>query len=88
MSWVAIIMDPNDNKVKIDWFSLKKIVLDIDRGDQFLYIFLEVDYKYSSYCYNISFLIFRSLSLRASLLFYTIFSLSSLPFTCRLDYWC
>ena len=29
MSWVAIIMDPNDNKVKIDWFSLKKIVLSI-----------------------------------------------------------
>ena len=24
MSWVAIIVDPNDNKVKINWFSLKK----------------------------------------------------------------
>ena len=28
MSLVAIIMDPNDNKIKIDWFSLKKIVFD------------------------------------------------------------
>ena len=33
MSRVAIIVDPNDNKVKIDWFSLKKIVLDTVRGD-------------------------------------------------------
>ena len=48
MSWVAIIMDPNDNKIEIDWFLLKKIVLDTVRGDQFLYIFLELDYKYSS----------------------------------------
>ena len=29
MSWVTIIMNPNDNKVKIDWFDLKKIVLGI-----------------------------------------------------------
>ena len=27
MSWVAIIVDPNNNKVKIDWFYLKKIVI-------------------------------------------------------------
>ena len=27
MSFVAIIVDPNDDKVKIDWFSLKKIVI-------------------------------------------------------------
>ena len=27
MSWVTIIVDPNDNKVEIDWFLLKKIVL-------------------------------------------------------------
>ena len=33
MSWVTIIMDPNDNKVKIDWFYLKKIVLGTIRGD-------------------------------------------------------
>ena len=33
MSWVTIIMDPNDNKVKIDWFYLKKIILDTIQGD-------------------------------------------------------
>ena len=57
MSWVAIIMDSDNDKVKVDWFYLKKIVLDTVRGDQFMYIILEVDYKYSSYCYSISFLI-------------------------------
>ena len=57
MSLVAIIVDPNDNKVKIDWFYLKKTVIGTIRGDLFLYIILEVDYKYSSYCYNISLLI-------------------------------
>ena len=39
MRWVAIIVDSNDNKVKIDWFSLKKIILGTVRGDQFLYIY-------------------------------------------------
>ena len=33
MSWVAIIMDPDDNKVKVDLFYLKKIVLGTVRGD-------------------------------------------------------
>ena len=50
-------MDPNDNKVKIDQFYLKKIVLSTIQGDQFLYIFLEFDYKYSSCCYSLFFLI-------------------------------
>ena len=54
MSWVAIIVDPNDNKVKIDWFYLKKMVLGTVQGDQFLYIILEVHYKYIFYCYNFS----------------------------------
>ena len=27
MSWVTIIMDPDDNKVKMNWFYLKKIIL-------------------------------------------------------------
>ena len=27
MSWVTIIMDPDDKKVKIDWFYVKKVVL-------------------------------------------------------------
>ena len=87
MSLVAIIINPNDNKVKIDWFYLKKIVPGTVRGDQLLYIILEVDYKYSSYCYNISLSILRSLSLRVFFLFYTI-SLSSLPSMYRLDCWC
>ena len=88
MSWVIIIVDPNDNKVKIDWLYLMKIVLGTVWGDQFLYIILEVGYKYSSYCYNNSLLILQSLSLRAFLLLYTIFLLSSLPSTCRLDCRC
>ena len=58
MSWVAIKMDPNDNKVKVDWFYLKQIALGTVRGGQFLYILLEVGYKYSSNCYNVSFSIF------------------------------
>ena len=48
MSWITIIVDLDDKKTKIDWFYLKKIVIGIIRGDQFLYIFLEFDYKYSS----------------------------------------
>ena len=88
MSWITIIVDSNDNRVKIDWFYLKKIVLSTIRGDQFLYIILEFDYKYSSYCYCILLLNLRSLSLRASLLFYTLFSLVSSPSTYRLDCWC
>ena len=33
MSWVIIIMDPDDNKVKVDWFYLRKIILGPVRGD-------------------------------------------------------
>ena len=57
MSWAAIIVDPNDNKVKIYQLYLMKIVIGTIRGDQFLYIILEVGYKYSSYCYSNSLLI-------------------------------
>ena len=57
MSWVAIIVDPNENKVKIDWLYLLKIVLGTVRGDQFLNIIIEIDYKYSFYYYNVSLLI-------------------------------
>ena len=88
MSWAAIIVDPNDNKVKIYWLYLMKIVIGTIRGDQFLYIILEVGYKYSSYCYSNSLLILRSLPFRAFLLLYTIFLLSSLPSTHRLDCRC
>ena len=40
MSWVTIIMDLDDKKVKIDWFYPKKIVLGTIQGDHFLYISL------------------------------------------------
>jgi len=40
MSWVAIMVDQNDNKVKIEWFHIKKIILDTVQGSQFLYIIL------------------------------------------------
>ena len=38
-------MDLDDNKVKVDWFYLRKIILSTIRGDQFLYILLEVGYN-------------------------------------------
>ena len=79
MSWVAIIMDPDDNKVKVDLFYLKKIVLGTVRRDYFLYILHVVCYKYSSNCYSVSFSILRFLSLRVSLLFYTIFPFHLYP---------
>ena len=60
MSLVAIIVDPNDKKVKTEWFYLKKIVISTVQGSQFLYVILQFDYKYSSYCYNISLSILRS----------------------------
>ena len=61
MSWVTIIMDPDDSKVKLDRFYLKKINLGIVREDQFMYILLEVDYIYSVNGYNISFFNFPAL---------------------------
>ena len=41
-------VDSDDKQMKIDWFILNKIVLDIVRGDQFLYISLKFDYKFNS----------------------------------------
>ena len=70
MSWITVIMSPGNNKLKVDWIYLSKIVLSTVQGDQFLYILLEVGYKYNFDCYNISLSILQSLSL--SLLFYTI----------------
>ena len=48
-------MGPDDNKVKMDRFYLKKIVIDIVRKDQFMYILLEIGYKYSVNGYSVSF---------------------------------
>ena len=79
MSWIAVTMDPDDNKIKVDLIYLRKIVIDTVQGDRFLYISLEVSYKYSSNCYSVSFSILRSLCLRVSLLFYTIFPFHLYP---------
>ena len=38
--------DLDDKKMKLDWYNLKKIILDIVRGDQFLCISLKFDYKF------------------------------------------
>ena len=42
MSQTTSKMDPDDKKMKIDWFNLKKIVFDTIQGDQFLYISSQV----------------------------------------------
>ena len=69
MSWVTIIMDPDDKKVKIDWFYPKRIVFSTIWGDQFLYISLELDYRHSSCCYSVFLLILHTLFLVHSLFF-------------------
>ena len=58
MSWVAIPVNRNDTKIKIDWLYLIKIIIGTVQGDQFLYISLEIDYNYSSYSYSVYLLIF------------------------------
>ena len=77
MSWVMVTMDQVVNKAKIDWIYLRKIVLGTIRRGQFLYILLEVGYKYSFDCYSVSFLIPQSPSSGSS--FYFIL-FSSFPF--------
>ena len=42
MSLTTSKVDPDDKKMKIDWFNLKKIVLDTIRGDPFFYISFQV----------------------------------------------
>ena len=41
-------VDSDDKKMKIDKFNLKRIIFDIIRGDQYLYISLKFDYKFNS----------------------------------------
>jgi len=62
-------MDLEDNKVKVGRIYLRKFVLSTVRGDQFVYILLEVGYKYSFDCYSISSFSSQIFSLRVSLLF-------------------
>ena len=42
MSQTTSKVDPNDKKMKIDLFDLKKTVLGTIQGDQFLYISFQV----------------------------------------------
>ena len=73
MSLTINKVDSDDKKRKIDWFKLKKIVLDTVRGVQLLYISLKFHYKYNFLllqCFSLSFSIHL---LRVSFPFYTIF---------------
>ena len=79
MGWVILMMDLEDNKVKVNWIYLRKFIIGPVRGDQFLYVLLEIGYRYSFDCYSVSFSVLRSLSLRVSPLFYTIFPFHLYP---------
>ena len=60
MNQIIIKVDLDDKRMKMNKFELKKIVLSIVQGDQFLFISLKFDYKYSSgllQCFSLSFLI-------------------------------
>ena len=86
MNQIITKVDSDDKRMKMNKFELKKIVIGIVRGDQFLYISLKFDYKYNSgllQCFSLSFSIAFSHCVLL-LLYY----LSSLPFKCRPDGWC
>ena len=73
ISWITIIVNPDDKKTKINWFYPKKIAIGSIREDQLLYIFFfEFDNKSSSCCYSIFLSIFRSSLFRALFLPYTL----------------
>ena len=84
-------LDNNYNGSRSRWSTsgqvyLKKIVLDTIREDQFMYILLGIDYKYSVNGYNLFLsLISWSLFLRAYLLIYTTSPSSSLLSTWMVD---
>ena len=48
MNQTNIKIDLNDKKTKLDKFVVKKIIIGIIRGDQFLYLSFRFDYKVSS----------------------------------------
>ena len=48
MSQIITKLDSDDKRMKIDKFKLKNIVINTVWGDQFLYIYLKFDYKFSS----------------------------------------
>ena len=48
MDQITIKVNSDDERMKMNKFELKKIVIGTVRGDQFLYISLKFDYKYNS----------------------------------------
>ena len=48
MNQTNIKVDLDNKKMKLDKFVVKKIVIGIIRGDQFLYLSFRFDYKVSS----------------------------------------
>ena len=48
MNQTNIKVDPDDKKMKLYKFVVKKIIIGIIRGDQFLYLSFKFDYKVSS----------------------------------------
>ena len=80
MNQTNIKVDLVDKKMKLDRFMVKKIVLDIVQGDQFLYLSFRFDYKVSSrllQCFSLCFPI--PLFLIALLPFIYPFSFSLFP---------
>ena len=62
MNQTNIKVDPNDKKIRLEKFMVKKIVIGIIQGNQFLYLSFRFDYKVSSrflqclsLCFPISF---------------------------------
>ena len=48
MDQITTKVNSDDERMKMNKFELKKIVIGTVRGDQFLYISLKFDYKYNS----------------------------------------
>ena len=88
MNQTNIKVDSDDKKMKLYKFVVKKIIIGIIRGDQFLYLSFRFDYKVSSkslQCYSLHFPI--PLSLFPLLLLYSLHFSSSCSM-CMLDGWC
>ena len=86
MNQTNIKVDPDDKKMKLDRFMVKKIVIDIVQGDQFLYLSFRFDYKVSSrllQCFSLCFPIPLS---HCSPSLYISFFLFSFPSTCSLSW--
>ena len=73
MNQTNIKVDPDDKKMKLDRFMVKKIILGMVRRDQFLYLSFRFDYKFSLRLLQYFSLDFSILCLIASFSFYTFF---------------